>query len=149
MLYDLNTSKNLGLEYCLYLKFDLKVVSDDDVISKFRFQKRDVYRLQNTLGFPDEITHHFYNDMRVESTETLCIFLNKQAYPCRYADMVLLFGRAPPQLSMIFNQTVDFIGTNWRHPLQYFNQGWLSRPCLQTFSVSINRRKAALDNEFP
>ena len=30
--------------------------------------------------------------------------------------------------------------------MQYFNQGWLSRPCLQTFSDSIYRTGAALDN---
>ena len=146
LLYDVNTSKNLGLDYWLYPKFDLEAVSDDDIISKFRFQKRDVYRLQHALGFPNEITCHFYNDLRVESTEVLCILLNRLACPCRYADMVPLFGRAPPQLSMIFNQTVDFINTNWGGLLQYFNQGWLSRPCLQTFSDSIYRRRAALDN---
>ena len=120
----------------------MEAVSDDDFISKFRFQKRDVYRLQNALGFPNEITCHFYNDLRVESTEVLCILLNRLACPCRYADMVPLFGRAPPQLSMIFN----FIDINWGHLLQYFNQGWLSRPCLQTFSDSTYRRGAALDN---
>ena len=109
----------------------MEAVSDDDVIKKFRFQKRDVYRLQNAAGFPDEITCHFYNDLRVEPTEALSILLNRPAYPCRYADMVPLFGRAPPQLSMTFNQTVDVIDTNWGHLLQYFNQSWLSRPCLQ------------------
>ena len=35
LLYDLNTSKNLDLEYWLYPKFDLETVSDDDVISNF------------------------------------------------------------------------------------------------------------------
>ena len=124
----------------------MEAVSDGDVISKFRFQKRDVYRLQNAPGFPDEITCHFYNDLRVESTEALSILLNRLAYPCRYADMVPLFVSAPPQLSMIFNQTVDFIDTNWEHLLQYFNQGWLSRPCLQAFSGSLCRRGAELDN---
>ena len=74
----------------------MEAISDDDVISKFTFQKSDVYWLQNVLGFPDEITCHFYNDLRVESTEALCIFLNRLAYPSCYADMVLLFGRAPP-----------------------------------------------------
>ena len=74
----------------------------------------------DALEFPD--------DLRVESTEALCILLNRLAYPCRYADMVPLFGRAPPQLSMIFNQTVDFIDTNYGHPLQNCNYGWLSRP---------------------
>ena len=124
----------------------MEAVSDDDVIKKFRFQKRDVYRLQNAPGFPDEITCHFYNDLRVEPTEALSILLNRLAYPCRYADMVPLFGRAPPQLSMTFNQTVDVIDTNCGHRLQYFNQSWLSRPCLQAVSDSLCRRGAELDN---
>ena len=38
--------------------------------------------------------------------------LNRLAYPCHYADMVNLFGRGPPQFSMIFNQTVDSIDAN-------------------------------------
>ena len=50
LLYGLNTSKNL-LECWLYPKFDLEAVSDDDAISKFRLQKRDVYRLQMHLVF--------------------------------------------------------------------------------------------------
>ena len=102
------------------------------------------YRI--ALGFPDEITCHFCNDLRVGSTEALCILLNRLAYPCWYADMVPLFGRAPPQLSMIFNQTINFIDTNWGRLLQYLNHGWLSRPCLQTFSDFIYRTGAALDN---
>ena len=97
----------------------MEAISDDDVISKFTFQKSDVYRLQNVLGFPDEITCRFYNDLRVESTEALSIFLNRLAYSSCYADMVLLFGRAPPQLSMVY---VNFIETDWGHLLQYFNQ---------------------------
>ena len=43
LLYDLNTFKSLNLEYWLYPKFGLEAESDDDVISKFRFQKREVH----------------------------------------------------------------------------------------------------------
>lgn len=43
LLCDLNTSKKLDLEYWLYPKFDLEAISDDNVISKFTFQKSDVY----------------------------------------------------------------------------------------------------------
>ena len=96
-------------------------LSDDDVISKFKFQKSVVCRLKNALGFPDEIMCHFYNDLRVYSTEALCVLLNSLAYPCRYADLVPLFGRAPPQLSMKFNQIVDFIAITWGQLLQNFN----------------------------
>ena len=66
-------------------------------------------------------------------------------YACRYVDMAPLFRRVLPQLIMIFNQTMDFVDTNWRHRLKTFNQGWFSRPCLQNFSDSIYRKGAAAD----
>lgn len=47
---------------------DLEAVNDDDVISKFKFQKHDAYRVKIPLGFPDGITGYFYNDLRAEST---------------------------------------------------------------------------------
>ena len=53
-----------------------RTASDDDVISKFRFQKRDVYRSENVLGFPEKITCHFCDGLREGSTEGLCILLN-------------------------------------------------------------------------
>ena len=59
--------------------------------------------------------------------------------------MAPLFGRVLPQLNMIFNQTMDFVDTNWRHRLKTFNQGWFSHPCLQNFSDSICRKGAAAD----
>ena len=77
---------------------------------------------------------HFYNDARVEATESTCILLN--LYP----------RKAPPQLCMIFNQIVDFIDTDWGHIFQNLNQDWLSRHYLKTFSGSIYRKGAALDN---
>ena len=74
--------------------------------------KRDIPRLRDALDLPDEINCHFYNDLAVVSTEALCIALSKLAYPCRYADMVLLFGRSVPQLSMIFHRTADLIDSS-------------------------------------
>ena len=74
--------------------------------------KRDIPRLRDALDLPDEINCHFYNDLAVVSTEALCIALSKLAYPCRYADMVLLFGRSVPQLSMIFHRTIDLIDSS-------------------------------------
>ena len=71
--------------------------------------------------------------------------LKRLVYACRYVDMAPLFGRVLPQLSMIFNQTMDFVDTNWRHRLKTFNQGWFSHPCLQNFSDSIYRKGAAAD----
>ena len=63
--------------------------------------KRDIPRLRDALDLPNEITCHLYNGLVVNCTEALCIVLSRLAYPCRYVDMVPLFGRSVPQLIMI------------------------------------------------
>ena len=88
--------------------------------------KRDIPRLRDALDLPDEITCSFYNDLAVVSTEALCIALSKLAHPCRYADMVLLFGRSVPQLSMIFHRTIDLIDSSHNHRLSDLNPRCLS-----------------------
>ena len=80
---------------------------DDDVVAQFRFMRRDIPRLRDARDLLNEITCHFYQDPVVDSTEALYIVLSRLAYPCRYVDMVPLFGRSVPQLSMIFTQTID------------------------------------------
>ena len=42
--------------------------------------------------------------------EGLCVFLKRLAYPCRYSDMINLFLRPVPELS-ILNTVQDFIYT--------------------------------------
>ena len=146
LLYDLNTSKNPDFDYTCYNKFDLNEISDDDVVAKFRFMKNDILRLVRALDMPNEITCHFYNDLKVDSLEALCVVLSRLAYPCRYFDMMPRFGRAVPQLSMIFNQTIDYIDGNWGHLLRNMNQPWLSPGNLMLFANAIHMRGAALDN---
>ena len=96
----LNSSKIPDIKYWKYHTFDLNSYGDD-VVSQFRFIKRDTPRLQDVLDLPNEITYHFYNDLVVNSPEALCIVLTRLAYPCRYVDMVPLFDRSVPPLSMI------------------------------------------------
>ena len=38
---DIDTSKNLDFKYWLYPKFDVEAVSNDNFISKVRFQRRN------------------------------------------------------------------------------------------------------------
>ena len=128
-----------------YHTFDLNSYDDDDVAAQFRFMKRDIPRKRDALDLPNEITCHFYNDLVVDSTEALCIVLSRLAYPCRYLDMVPLFGISVPQLS-IFNQTIDLIDSSHNHRLSDLNQGWLSPRCLKAFADSVHRKGAALDN---
>ena len=42
----------------------------------------------------------------------LCIVLSRLAYPRRCVHKVTLFGRSVPQLSIIFNQTIDLIDSS-------------------------------------
>lgn len=146
LLYDLNTSKNPDFDYTCYNKFDLNEMSDDDVVAEFRFMKNDIVRLVRALNMPNEITCYFYNDLKVDPLEALCVVLSRIAYPCRYFNMISRFGRAVPQLSMIFNQTIDFIDSNWGHLLQNMNQPWLTPGNLMLFANAIHMRGAALDN---
>ena len=107
LLYDINKSKNLDFNYWQYSNFELSNVSEDDCIAKFRFAKNDIVRLKNVLQLPNQIQCSLYNDLKVDSTEALCIILRRLAYPCRYSDMIHEFGRPVPQLCMIFNEVIE------------------------------------------
>ena len=91
LLYDLNLSKNHELSYHSYEKFDLDSLSEDECKSEFRFDKRDIYRLCDVFEIPEEIRS--YNGMVFDKEESLCTFLKRFAYPCRYHDLMLRFGQ--------------------------------------------------------
>ena len=88
----------------------------------------------------------FYNGTKVDTTEALCVLLRRLAYPCRYLDIIPTFARSVPELSIIFNQTLEFIYEQWCRLLQNFNQAWLSLENLQLFANAIHAQGAALDN---
>ena len=94
--------------------------------------------------FPDCFT--CYNGTVYDSTEALCIFLKRFAYPCRYLDMMPRFGRPVPQLSMISNHVMNILYESWSHLLQSFQQDWLSINNLETFSDVIHQCGAPLRN---
>ena len=54
LLYDINQTKNLDLQYYNYEKFNLDLLNEDECQSEFRFQKRDIYRLCDTLQISEE-----------------------------------------------------------------------------------------------
>ena len=112
LLYDMNRSKNLELPYRNYLNFDLDAMSDDECWSEFRFYKGDIFRIIDVLHhLPDHFT--CYNGSVFEREESMCIFLKRFAYPCRYQDLIFRFARAPPLPCMISNQVMNFLYENW------------------------------------
>ena len=81
-----------------------------------------------------------------ELVEALCAVLKRFAYPCRFIDMIQIFARPIPQLSITCNQMTNLIYENWIHLLSNLNQPWLSRQCLQGFCNTIHQKGAALSN---
>ena len=67
-------------------------------------------------------------------------------YPCRYEDIVSQYKRPVPQLSMIVNETMDFLYHRDGHLLLSFDQPWLSSANLTSFCESVHRKGATLDN---
>ena len=65
------------------------------------------WQLQSALRLP----HRFLcrNGTVAGCIEGLCILLRRLAYPIRFTDMIPMFGRSKSELSMIFNNVVDFV----------------------------------------
>ena len=82
-----------------------------------------------------------YNNVRVDSVEALGAVLKRFANPCRFTDMIQIFARPIPLLSIICNQMTNLIYENWNHLLSNLNQPWLSPQCLLGFAVPFIKRE--------
>ena len=116
LLHDLNTSSNAQYPYKDYTNFNLQAkMNDVECKSEFTLEKRDITFLADVLGIPDTIKCDQGTACEVE--EAFCILLKRFGYPCRYSDMISLFGRHVPELSMINNKIIDFIYDTHGHRL--------------------------------
>ncbi|GMF19325.1 unnamed protein product [Phytophthora fragariaefolia] len=92
--------------------FTVNAFSDGDcrLNLNFRFWKADVIRLYKALHLHD--VYKLPNRVRVGGVESLCIMLRRLAYPGRYGDLAVLFGRSPTTLCFIFRFMVTLIYSN-------------------------------------
>ena len=67
----------------------------------YRFAKDDMSRLASALALPE--LYVCSQGTRATGMEALMVLLRRLAYPSRWCDLVSLFGRTEPELSMIFN----------------------------------------------
>ena len=67
----------------------------------FRFEKDDMLRLFRALAIPDK--YWCKQGTTATGMEALMILLRRLAYPNRLGDLVKIFGRTKPELSLIFN----------------------------------------------
>ena len=144
ILTDFYKSKNPDMLHGTYSSFDLENLSDDECRVNFRFKKDHIYDLQEALDIPIEFL--CYNNVTIDSLEALCIMLKRFAFPCRYSELVPLFARPIPQLSIICNQITDFSFDRWHHLLNNLNQNWLSPANLQEFSNAVYNKCDAVEN---
>lgn len=74
------------------------------VLCHFRFQKQDMDRLLEALQIPDSYTSH--QGSVFTGMESLMILLRCLSYPNRWCDLVPIFGRTEPELSMAFDMVI-------------------------------------------
>ena len=72
--------------------------------------------------------------------------LKRSSYPCRYVDMVPIFARPIPQLSVICSHVTDKVYSDWGHLLSTFNQFLLSSINLEFYANAVHDKGAALGN---
>ena len=101
-----------------------------------RFKRDDIIHLKEVLEIPERIQSR--NGTRVNGLEALCILLARFAYPCRYGDLIKMFGRSVPQLCLITRYMIDFVYDNYAHLLRTLNQPWLSPACLAQFCAAVS-----------
>ncbi len=68
----------------------------------YRFLKDDLVRLGSALQLPPKYVCR--NGTSASGMEALMILLRRLSYPNRWGDLVPLFGRAEPELSVIFTE---------------------------------------------
>ncbi|XP_072173898.1 uncharacterized protein [Diadema setosum] len=144
LLYDANRPANLDFNYSTYEAFDLGLYNDDECKAYFRFKRDDILHLKEVLQIPESIQCR--NGTRVNGLEALCVLLARFAYPCRYGDLVKMFGRSVPQLCLITKYMIDFVYDNYAYLLGTLNQPWLSPANLTQFAAAVTEKGGALHN---
>ena len=146
VLYEAYAPQNLPFQHSAYEKFSLENKNSAECKADFRVDKRDIALLVEALRVPP--IFKCSNGTICDGTEGLCIVLKRFAYPCRYSDMMPIFGRSVPEMSMICNQVTDWIYNTHGHKVTRWNHGILNPPLMATYADGVHSKGAALDNCF-
>ncbi len=123
-------------------RFNFDALEDQKCFEMFRFEKRDVIRLKNAFGFPEDFI--CYNRTRVSGLEAICILLRRLAYPNRLVDLIQTFGRRKEELSIIFNKTLSYIYDNFGHLVRNLDHPWLAPNYLKIYGDAVHEKGAPL-----
>lgn len=123
-------------------RFRLMDLSDELCLNNFRFDANSVIRLRDALHFPAIL--RCPNGTLVEADEALCILLRRLVYPNCLCDLQETFHRTTPELSMIFNTSLQHVYRNYRGLLTNLDHWWLDQHHLQTYATAISTQGAPL-----
>ena len=145
LLHDANQSKDI-YPYWNYQPFDIGMIDEEQCFIDFRFAKNNLNILLDVLNVPERI-------VTVQGTvcsglEALCILLKRLAFPCRYSDMTLIFGRNPIEICLIYNKLISKIYDDHSHRLHSWNQSLLAPQQLTLYADAIHAIGAPLDSCF-
>ena len=144
LLYDANRSEMLNLRYDSYEKINLENMHEDQSITEFRFRKADIPVLAEVLQVPPVIK--CAQGSVCNGTKVLCVLL-KRLYPCRYSNMIPLFAKPGPVLSMITNEMRSIYDTHG-HRIFQWNHTIMSPEKLEEYANTVETKGAPLDNCF-
>lgn len=146
LLYEANLSANLEFIHTNYNRFVLQDRSEAECIAEFRVRKQDLPILFDALQIPEMF--RCYQGTVCEGMEGLCILLRRFAYPCRYGDLIAMFGRSVPEICMISNTVLDWIYERHGHRITEWNNDILNPVALQNYADAVSGKGAALGNCF-
>lgn len=135
LLYDVNKAKHPEYPYWNYERFTLQDKSEAECKTDFCFEKYIIPLLVDVLGLPDEIKCK--EGTICDSTEGLCIVLKRLAYPCHYSDLISIYGRPVPEISMISNTVIDFTFEHHGRRILELNHTILNHHALQTYAEAV------------
>ena len=104
---EVHRPSNLPFPHSAYEKFSLANKDLAEYKADFRVEKKDVPLLIDALRVPPVFKCR--NGTIWDGVEGLCIMLKRFAYPCRYSDIITIFGRSVSEL--IGNEVVDWMYT--------------------------------------
>lgn len=146
LLYDAYQSKNPDFDYQSYDSFNLDDIGEAECKSEFRVEKEDIPRLAEALELPP--TFKCKQRSICDSLEGLCLLLRRVSYPCRYADLIPRFPRPVSVLSLITNETLDYIFENHGHLITDWNHDLLRPAALQMYADAVSRKGSPLSHCF-
>ena len=126
-----------------YKCFELQNFGGEEFRQFFRFTKTDVQILCDKLAIPpimESVTRHKWSGL-----EGLCLVLRRLAYPNHLCDLIPLFGRSLTDLSIVFNETLQFIHTRHKHHVSSLTQPWIDHAAL---AKAVFDKGACLSNVY-